>query len=92
MRKLIPLRAVVEQLGGTVMWTHETKQATADAKGNRVIVTIQHVTAKVNGKAVQMAIVPVLVNNHTMVHARFLAKALNLSLEMQDGVIRLAVN
>ncbi len=92
LRKLIPLRAVVEQLGGTVLWQHEAKQAIADAKGNRVIVTIQHVAAKVNGKMVQLTIVPVLVNNRTMVHARFLAQALNLSLDTEGGLLRLAVN
>ncbi len=87
---LLPLRAVIEQLGGVVLWSHEKKQVTADAKGNRIVVTLQEIDARVNGKIVHMTVAPVLVEGRTLVHARFLAQSLDLALDYRDGVVELA--
>lgn len=87
---LLPLRAVVEQLHGIVLWEHETKQATAEARGHRAVVTVREILARVNGKTVRLVVAPVIVEGRTLVPARFLAQAFDLALDYQDGVIQLA--
>lgn len=87
---LVPLRAVVERVGGTVSWEPATRQAEAIAREHRITVTIGRAEAGVDGKRVTLSVAPTLVANRTLVPARFLGDALDLSVTHARGVTRIA--
>jgi len=89
-RHLIPLRAVVERIGGAVTWEPAAHQAGAAARGHRVTVTIGHPQATVDGRPVTLTISPTLLADRTLVPARFLGDALDLTVTHAQGVTHIA--
>jgi len=82
-RTLVPLRAVVEHLGGTISWNAKTRQVTLKARGITISLTIGKSTALVNGKSLAIdpknsKVVPVLSSSRTMLPLRFVAENLGL--------------
>ncbi|RIE09567.1 tandem-95 repeat protein, partial [Candidatus Cryosericum odellii] len=74
-RTLVPLRAVVEHLGGSIVWDAKTRQVTLKARGTTIILTIGKSTALVNGKSLAIdpknsKVVPVLSSSRTMLPLR----------------------
>lgn len=73
---LVPMRAIFEKLGATIMWSQKSSMVTA-TKGDTVIkLTIGNQTAYVNGTPVKLSSKPQLVNGNTMVPLRFVSEAL----------------
>ena len=87
---LVPLRAIVERVGGTVSWEPAARQAKADARGHRITVTIGSRQAGVDGKSATLVVAPAIVANRTLVPARFLGDAFDLSVTYARGVTRIA--
>lgn len=86
-RTLLPLRAVVEGLGGSVAWEDETKTAVF-AKGDKVIfMTIGSKTAFVNTTEYTMDTEPVIIDGRTMLPIRFVAENLGFDVDW-DGNTR----
>ena len=67
---MLPLRAVVESMGGTVAYDAATKVITMTYGGNTMKHTIGTSTATVNGAVKSMAIASYAANNRTYVHLR----------------------
>lgn len=83
-RTLLPLRAVVEGLGGSVAWEDETRTAVF-AKGDKVIfMTIGSNTAFVNTTEYTMDVEPVIINGRTMLPIRFVAENLGFQVEWEE--------
>jgi len=75
-RTLVPMRAIFESLGASVEWANETKMVTG-TKGDTVVkIQIGKTTAIVNGKGQKLDVPAQIVNDRTMVPARFVAEAL----------------
>lgn len=73
-RTLLPVRAVVEAMGGAVAWDEET-QTTVLAKGDAIILlTMGSHTAFLNETAHTLDTVPVIINDRTMLPIRFIAE------------------
>lgn len=73
-RTLLPVRAVVQAMGGAVAWDDETKTA-ALAKGDTVILLkIGSDTAFINETYHILDTVPVTINDRTMLPIRFIAE------------------
>ncbi len=84
-RTLLPLRALIETLGGTVVWDARTRTATVTLQSRTVSVTIGNPTGVVNGKKVPIdpanpGVVPVILNGRTFLPLRFIAENLGLDL------------
>jgi len=82
-RTLVPLRAVVEHLGGSIAWNARTRQVTLKARGTTVLLTIGKATALVNGKSLAIdpknsKVFPMLSSGRTMLPLRFVAENLGL--------------
>lgn len=75
-RTLVPVRAIFEALDATVEWDQSTKTATGTRGGTTVVIQINNTTAYVDGKAKKLDVPAQLVNNRTMVPARFISEAL----------------
>ena len=89
-KAIIPLRAVVQSLGGTVNWDPVIRQASASLGNRRLAVTIGSSTAQVDGEATDMGTAARLQEARTLVPARFLGEALALALHYQQGVVHIA--
>lgn len=73
-RTLLPVRAVVEAMGGAVAWDAETQTAVL-AKGDTIILLmIGSGTAFLNETAHTLDAVPVIMNGRTMLPIRFIAE------------------
>ena len=85
-RTLVPLRAVVEHLGGTISWNAKTRQVTLKARGTTIVLTIGKNTALVNDKPLAIdpkngKVVPLISSGRTMLPLRFVAENLGLQVE-----------
>lgn len=75
-RTLVPVRAIFEALGASVMWDEATQTVTA-AKANTVIkLTVAQNTAYKNGTAVALSTPPIAVEGRVLVPLRFVSEAL----------------
>lgn len=73
---LVPMRAIFEKFGASLLWNPKTSSVTA-TKGDTVIkLTIGNQTAYVNGAPVRLSSKPQLVNGNTMVPLRFVSEVL----------------
>lgn len=75
-RTLVPVRAIFESIGATVEWDGTTNTATGVRDGIVVIIQIDNTTAYVNGEARTLDVPAQLINNRTMVPARFISEAM----------------
>jgi hypothetical protein len=84
-RTLLPLRAMIEELGGSITWNAKTRQATVKARGVTMLLTIGRNTATVNGKRIPIdpanpKVVPVILGSRTFLPLRFIAEQLGLDI------------
>lgn len=80
-RTMVPIRAIVEAMDGTVGWEASTKKITLKARGNTVEMWIGKTEIKVNGKTEKMDISPIIKNERTYVPVRFAAENLNCKVD-----------
>lgn len=75
-RTMVPIRAVVESMGGTVKWDDKTQMITLVARGNKVIMWMGKTNITVSGNNKKMDVAPVSKNGRTFVPLRFAAENL----------------
>jgi hypothetical protein len=84
-RTLLPIRALIETLGGKVTWNAKTRTATVVLGERSVVLEVGKSTALVNGKSVPIdasnaKVVPEIIGNRTFLPLRFIAESLGLDL------------
>jgi outer membrane protein assembly factor BamB len=88
-RTLLPIRAVIEALGGTVGWDATEKKVTVSLGSTTIELWIGKNTARVNGitkpiDSTNSKVVPEIINSRTMLPLRFVTE--NLGCDVQwDG-------
>ena len=88
-RTLLPIRTVVESLGGTVDWSDSEKKVTVSLGTNTIELWIGKSTAKVNGtdKPIDPSnpkVVPEIINSRTMLPLRFVTENLGATVDWND--------
>jgi hypothetical protein len=78
---MVPIRAIVEAMGGTVGWDGNTEKITLNARGNIVEMWLNKKEIKVNGQTKMMDIAPTVKNGRTFVPVRFAAENLNCKVD-----------
>lgn len=73
-RTLVPIRAIVEELGGTVNWQESTQTVTLTYERNDIRLTIDNTSAYFNGEAYTLDAAPTIMNNRTMLPIRFISE------------------
>jgi len=73
---LVPMRAIFEKLGATVVWNSKNKTVTAKKDNIEIVLTIDSTEATVNGEKVLLAQPAEVKNGSTMVPLRFISEAL----------------
>ncbi len=81
-RTLVPIRFIVESLGGKIQWNPKERKVTIELNGNTIELWIDNPKAKVNGKTVWIdpnnpEVKPIIVEpGRTMIPLRFVLEAL----------------
>lgn len=91
-RTLLPIRALIEALGGTAGWDAASRKATITLKSTVLQLWIGKSTATVRGHSIPIdakdkKVVPVIVQGRTFLPLRFIAENLGLNL-VWDGTAR----
>jgi hypothetical protein len=80
-RSMVPIRAIVEAMGGTVGWDNNIQQITLTASGNTVNMWVGKKEITVNGVKREIDVAPVILNGRTYVPIRFSAENLNAKVD-----------
>jgi len=80
-RTMVPIRAVVEAMGGTATWNGADRRADLRSHGNHVQMWLGLRDVRVNGSPNEMDVVPQMVNNRTLIPLRFVAEFLGQQVE-----------
>ena len=80
-RTVLPIRAVVEVMGGTIDWDPKTSKVTIKARDVVIEMWLDSNTMKVNGIQKEIDVAPASINGRTMVPVRFVAENLNCTLD-----------
>jgi len=85
-RTLLPIRAVVEAMGGQVKWDPSDRRVDIIYEGKSINLWIGKNKAKINGQEVMIDpsnpnVVPEITNSRTMVPLRFVAESLGCNVE-----------
>lgn len=83
-RTLIPVRSLIETMGGTVDWNEETQTATLTYDEDEIRLTLNSTTAYLNDEAQTLDVAPVSINDRTMLPIRFISESLAFEVEW-DG-------
>lgn len=79
-RTLLPIRSLIETLGGNVAWNAATRTATVVLGSRTVVLTIDSRTALVNGKPVTLDVAPMIVRGRSFLPLRAVAENIGLDL------------
>ncbi|MCL2400817.1 MAG: copper amine oxidase N-terminal domain-containing protein, partial [Defluviitaleaceae bacterium] len=80
-RTMVPIRAIVEAMGGTVGWDNTTQRIDLRSHGNHVQMWLGQRNANVNGATREMDVIPQLINDRTLIPVRFVAEFLGAQIE-----------
>lgn len=85
-RTVVPIRAIVEALGGTIAWDGNIRKVTINFKDATIELWIDNPKAKVDGKETWIDsgnhnVKPVIKNGRTMLPLRFVAESLGCSVD-----------
>ena len=83
-RTLLPVRAVVEQMGGTVDWNGETQEVTLTYGEDEIKLTIDSTEALLNGEKQALDVAPTVMNDRTMLPIRFIAESFKFEVEWNE--------
>lgn len=80
-RTLLPVRAIVEEMGGAVHWDGETQTVLLTYKDDIITLGINNPTAFLNDKKNTLDAVPAIINDRTMLPIRFIAESFGYTVD-----------
>jgi len=91
-RTLVPIRTVIENMGGTIAWDGEKSQVTISANNKTIRVTIDYNMAEIKDQSSasdwvkkSMDVPPKVINDRTMVPLRFATENLGCSVAWDEA-------
>ena len=84
-RTLLPVRTVVEQMGGTVGWNGETEEVILTYGADVIKLTIDSTEAQLNGETQDLDVAPTVINDRTMLPIRFIAESFKFTVEWNES-------
>ncbi|MGC8721513.1 MAG: stalk domain-containing protein [Caldisericaceae bacterium] len=83
-RTLLPIRILIESLGGTVEWNAKEQKVTITLNGHSMILWIGKTTALVDGSKAPLDVAPQIINGRTYIPLRFVSEHLGASVNWDD--------
>ena len=90
-RTLLPVRAVVEEMGGTVDWNGGTQTVTLNYGTDEINLVIDNTTAYLNGAAQTLDTAPTIINDRTMLPIRFIAESFMFEVDWDEATKTVAI-
>lgn len=78
-RTLVPIRSIIEELGGSAAWEESTRTVTLSYGGDIISLTIGSSAAYLNGTACTLDAPPQIIGGRTMLPIRFIAEGFKLN-------------
>jgi|GEM_PF-5250478 len=75
-RTLLPIRTLIESLGGTVAWDAKEQKVTITLNGHSIVLWIGKTTALVDGSNATLDVAPLIINGRTYIPLRFVSEHL----------------
>jgi lysozyme len=83
-RTLVPLRPIIEGLGGAITWIPETRSVEVEFNGTTLLLQIGNRTAVVNGEAIVLDVPAAIMNGRTMLPVRFVSEHLGADVQWEE--------
>ncbi len=83
-RTLLPIRAIIEEFGGTVDWNEEKQEVTLKYNADEIKLTIDSTEAYLNNEAKTLDVAPTVINDRTMLPIRFVAESFRLMVDWNE--------
>ncbi|MGC8979296.1 stalk domain-containing protein [Caldisericum sp.] len=83
-RTLLPIRTLIESLGGTVEWNAKEQKVTITLNGHSMILWIGKTTALVDSSKAPLDVAPQIINGRTYIPLRFVSEHLGASVNWDD--------
>lgn len=80
-RTLLPIRTLIESLGGTVSWNSSEQKVTVNLHGHSMALWIGKTTALVDGSKVSLDVAPMILGGRTYLPLRFISEHLGASVD-----------
>jgi hypothetical protein len=80
-RTLVPIRAIVETIGGSVDWDETEQKITLAANGRLVEMWLERTEILADGESFSIDVAPTTVNDRTMLPVRFVVENLGCQIE-----------
>ena len=80
-RTLVPIRAIIEAMGGKVGWDSVTRTVTLEYNDNEIRLVIDSTTAYLNGAANELDTAPAIINERTMLPIRFVSESFGFDVD-----------
>lgn len=84
-RTLLPVRAVVEEMNGTVAWNEDTQEVTLKYGNNEIKLTIGSLSAQLNNETQTLDTAPTIINDRTMLPIRFIAESFKFDVTWEES-------
>ena len=80
-RTMVPLRAIFEELGASIVWDNITKTVTAIKDDTVIVLTVGDASPTINGQGVPVDQPMIAVSGRTLVPLRFVAEAFDVKVD-----------
>ena len=85
-RTLVPIRDIIENLGGSVSWNDGDMSAVAEFNGTEIAITVNSYKMTVNGSEKTLDVPAQLIGDKTMVPLRALAEAAGFNVDWDERI------
>ena len=83
-RTIVPIRAIIEAMGGTVGWEQETQTVSLNYGEDEIRLAIDSTIAYLNNKSAVLDSAPVIINGRTMLPIRFIAESFKFNVDWEQ--------
>jgi len=90
-RTLVPIRAIIEAMGGTVLWEQDTQTATLNYGDDEIKLIIDNETAYLNDAPNVLDTAPIVINDRTMLPIRFIAESFDFDVEWDNEIQEITI-
>ena len=91
-RTLLPVRAIVEEIGGEVAWNAETKEVTLTHEDQEIVLTIDSDEGFLNGEPQVLDAAPAIINGRTMLPIRFVAQSFGFNVDWNSETKEITIS
>lgn len=90
-RTLLPIRAVIEAVGGSVEWNESAREVLLTYENDNIRLTIDSTTMYLNDIAQTLDTAPIVINDRTMFPIRFIAEGFGFEVTWEETTLTVTI-